>query len=1301
MGLFSFSNIKISSQSLIPTAWKKKKKKKKGWGAWSSGSKKKKQSNAKVPTLPIGNPSFNLGLPLVGAATPQLLSAPPLPPLPPPAPWKVSKDKVTPVSAKGSLKSSSIVAADQISDSSVETITANNSDENAPKTSQEIAISNVCAEPIAVFNLKTSDFQGPSISPLMASVKQAHLEDRISQEFLSAIFEKMLVGNEKELKQLDANLSQQIKNSQNSIDQLRAIFNLLQTANKSMTPSTGRNSISAITQQKIAALCKVDPLSELNDQIDPMTLIDRFCTAETTKNLNGKSQTALLTQVLQFASNILSNGYSPALMGDALLNVPPGQFSVRDSLVFAEREKYRANLKLFSMQTQPDGSYVYLHGETPYMTHDFYKNLILPANRRSLALVTMLSNEYALSAGIARLSDTTLGNRFGANSNDPILTFLGVKGQQDASLETGQPGSLVDYFVVGDDGANRTQEKNRILLFDGTGVKETQTVHNSFATFMKSTVRSPLKNRMNLFDDAIVRSNTSFEEGLKFYDKLHLRDQKLDLLTPRGLYTRLLSELSESLTQLAASKGSGKDLNIVEMGVFRELSRNKSNNSATKSSVLKRYLLAMMVNKAIMKLNDKNFDQTTPDKDAAKASQKSTTSTVSTKDLTTKKVTTSEITVTTPQNTASGGTDIPISFPNDVIRFSPTDSYLLDRKLTNFTTNLVKDSLLTMSSDYAPKLRVNEVNIVMQATSFFEQNYKEETSLINRIVRIFLDLHDEAKKASKAEDGNALWLTPTRVTRNSQLDGTLSMSMLLEAMIDLVSMFVDAQVRKTAYPLAFSVLAPVGQESRHETSLKAIKLLVQGSKGNNFDTLVNSDGLLPDLENRSPDIVVTSLTSTSAQSFRSMTQYFVDLARERDLPLVSLASASAMISYQYQQSRNLSDLASMLRSEKEPTDLAKSLRLFAQTKVGKNYLSSVTDYSLDISQERLSSFEQSLARPSKRMTRIGAGEVACLEKILSEVGSIPTDNIIFCALGLPGDFVSDNLLDTFDLAAAGQQTEVDEKIATVTVEQDGVFDDVKYEPISRDFLVTRPFDRNSFNDFTINPPSSIDDIVGRVMLTSGMTGAQFVGRFKEEARVKAIVIDEIRSYLLKKALSILSTVDMSEENLIQVDYENRSSSAQNLAKKVSAMADLPDGTFDNVFFVKDGVTKLSENELRKLTGNNVKKTASGQTFDAATIDLGTAELFYDIFDSAYFYDGLVTEKVFAPSYFDKILGVVFSSDEFKSLSDENKEKVKGSKKVNTNNQLDAGLIAADTTQGTISIMSYAAQVSKGVSVMVK
>ena len=165
--------------------------------------------------------------------------------------------------------------------------------------------------------------------------------------------------------------------------------------------------------------------------------------------------------------------------------------------------------------------------------------------------------------------------------------------------------------------------------------------------------------------------------------------------------------------------------------------------------------------------------------------------------------------------------------------------------------------------------------------------------------------------------------------------------------------------------------------------------------------------------------------------------------------------------------------------------------------------------------------------------------------------------------------------------------------------------------------------------------------------------------------------------------------DTSEKNLVKFDFSRRSPGSQSLAKTVAKTLGYDEKVFEDVFLNQESdVTQLSEDALLANTTPKVKKTATGQKIKPQLFSLGEAELFYDIFGSAYFYDGIINEYVFAPSYFDKTIGVLFYADEFATLSTGPEIKVKGGKTIDANDKTVLNLAGSDASQSTVSVMTY-------------
>ena len=1168
-------------------------------------------------------------------------------------------------------------------------------DENTPTTNKDVAINKSRIEPFVISNIKAIDFKGDPYSPMLAAIEQAFIEDRISQKYLSTTFSKINVGDN-DLSQVESRINQQLTSAQNLIDQLFLVFDLLKVTNMSMDVAQGNESISSIAMKTANALCEPEQLLVKNRlSTDPKSFLNNFGYHLTAQNLDTKSRTALVTQVLQVAAQSLGRGYTPAILNDAVVNIPKGQMQVAQNLFKKDTrtEKYPVSLKLLSARNSPATSFAFGFGSpgVMYNTHQFYKNINVQPHRRALMLSTMLANEFAVSAGLGRLSGTPLGNRFGSDSSNFIASFLGTAGISNASKETANINSLADSLVVATDGSASAHKKQRVVLLDGDNVQGTQAMQNAFSSFLKSIARSPQNNKAKRFDDALIAANSSFDDGLQFYKKLHLRDKEPTLLTPRGLYTRLLHELSKSLEQCSAPKGLGDSTAIMELTVLRDLAIQSRgfHSPGSHTTIIKQFFLGMIAHKSMLSLLESDRSQPGTNAQAEKKSPPTST-TVTIKKGNAKIGET--FTVDTTQNETSSPATKNVEFPDDMIRFSPTDSYAAG--LIWVPNNPLVYSHFDKLASVAPFFQTaaeqtKDFGVFSSTLSNLLIGIQSSNiSLMSRLANVFIELHDEARTAAKTENDTSTWLEPGRLTRNSQLDGTLAISMLFETMLDLVSIFVDSEIRKGPAKFRLKAVVPVGPNSTNDKSRKAINVLVTASKNNNFSNAISTAGLIPDLDNISKNEPLTVSNYQQPLSYKSFEDIFVDLAKERDIPLAAMTGASAMLQHTFQQTRNISNLAAELRGEKEQSQLSAALSEFSKTFMGKTFLLSVTDYSLDISQDRLNIFKNGMAESSKKVPKITLGEVFCMKKLFKEISSLPTDNLVFGVFGLPGDFLSGNLLPKYRLST-GFESSPAETVLALNVLQDGVLDEIDYQPLTREFSVLRLIDENSFSPFVKSKPTTMDDIVSRVLLTSGENGKQFINKYAVPSRARVLLKNEVYSFLLKKAFSILSVSDTSEKNLVKFDFSRRSPGSSSLAKTVAKTLGYDEKIFEDVFLNQESdVTQLSEGALLANMTSKVKKTPTGQKIKPQLLNLGDAELFYDIFGSIYFYDGIINEYVFAPSYFDKTIGVLFYADEFATLSTDPEIKVKGGKTIDANDKMKLSLAGSDASQSTVSVMTY-------------
>ena len=198
--------------------------------------------------------------------------------------------------------------------------------------------------------------------------------------------------------------------------------------------------------------------------------------------------------------------------------------------------------------------------------------------RRSMIMTTMVANELLTSAGLGRLSQTPLGQRFGSDSLDFPKTYTGVP--ESASQETSYENSLADFLLVSQEGSARvetTPGSKKVLLLDGMNFEKNDllTLTTSTSEFAKTTIRTPTKNKMGIFDSALTAGQKSCDDALEFYKMLTSRDTEPEIITPHNFYAQILKVVNSGI-QAAAGDITYADKNkIAELAILASIGRSK------------------------------------------------------------------------------------------------------------------------------------------------------------------------------------------------------------------------------------------------------------------------------------------------------------------------------------------------------------------------------------------------------------------------------------------------------------------------------------------------------------------------------------------------------------------------------------------------------------------------------------------------------------------------------------------------------------------------------------------------------
>jgi len=1150
-------------------------------------------------------------------------------------------------------------------------------DTKQPEVNNKYAINSDNPEPLAIFSFSKDD-----VPALQAAAYQAYFEDKCSLEFSKRMIEKARQLNEKAFSSIEKSIDQETKIAEQQLDSVEKYVKACLELDKNMN-DRNQQMISSFSNT-VYAFLKPDKLGlDGRISLSPTSLLNYVGGSAETITL--KSNTALMTQMMSLAAKQMTNGASSLVLGSnaAYPNRLKSENQNTDNFIDSIYESDKLiNLKSLSLSTAPNQSYIYgVSEDSSYISKLKLENLKAGTNLQKAAyLMTLLSNEMAISAGLGRLNGTQLGASFSSNL-DYRRNFWGADEQvTNATTEATTANSLVDYFVVNEEGSNRLTTQKGVLLFDGTRQKSNQLRKNSFDAFVNGSIRSPLskdENKVSQFSSAQDSAISRFEIGKNFLNTLHCRDKDVNLMTPRGLFARLISDFSESLLTLQnQEKASGQQ--TLEMCLLAIIGKVAKGDMGVNSpaNVIKRSLLSVMAKKSLQLQYVLDSASATV---SSNESQKPKTISTSTKVTTTegegekatKKTSTIQTETTDASQTAKSSTSLPFTpNPNPKNpRLCRDEKLLFDaRSNDGISSQLIfafKDlpaSGLKYVIDFQQSKTIN-----FSIQSLYDNLNKKQNGLIDKLVKIYIDLCEEAVKVCDEDSANSSVINANRLTRNSQLDGTIMLSLILEAACFLSSEFVDAKLSnfsdfedlkstaisggwqiddKELYGSNMSMRVKVGDSIISVLAARAMSSLSKAVISNDISSAFlsqNGNLIVPEMESLSQNTIVSYDDQTTVSSIKDT---FFDLIIEREIPALCFASTMGMIQYCESISAKYRDFAQQLLGIKKQTDEISSLVTFAQSNIGKNFFASLNDFSIYSARKRISFFKSEILSPSGRSSKLSLGELRCISFLLQLYSSTSTTNN-FVVTALPKDFVTKSLNRSFSVSLDRDDSTKDARMS-ILIDRSSIFSN-NQQSFSTVTLVRNPFDHRSFSYFDSKSPSGIGDIISNVILDSSKTGDQFLQEKLDTASATQTLFNEIVSHLFKKLFSTLSAVDLFSENIVDADIFAVDSNSANTARIFADVYGLSSSIFGEVFVKNSaGVSYISEDKLTSLTKLDFDMAASSVNVTLPALKFGEAELFYDLFETVYFQAGVVSRRIFTPSVLDETKGVIVNSSNFTS-----------------------------------------------------
>lgn len=1115
-------------------------------------------------------------------------------------------------------------------------------------------------EVLAVFSFTKDD-----IESLLAAVYQAYVEDRCSMEFSKFMIRLVNQSDEKFLPFIKQGVAQNITDAENQLRAVETLVKICLDVNSSMN-NLQTDALSNFAEKKYQSLNPDKVGLQGNGWFDPLGLLSKL--GGDKKEISIKSNTAVLVQLLSVVSKILVNGASSIPLGkDSLFKGKLVSTRFVNDRHFVEQGLSNddlVNMSRLSLSNERSRSFIYgIDEKGSYIEKlniDLMKG-VLPLQKAAY-LVSILSNEFAVSAGLSRLDGTKLGQSFNTGAGWRN-SFLGTEGMTDASTEASQVDSLVDYFVVNSEGKNRLTSENGVLLFDGNRIPSTEKRKNVFDAFVAGTTRFPVskaENGSQRLANGLQAANNRFDLGLEFFRKLTCRDKQQKLTTPRGLFSRLLSDISDAMFDFKSSQraNSQQARELAFLSVIGNTSKTDTGKNSP-TSVVKRILLRVMAQKAY---------QIQSSLDTASA------------------------TTTDRQSQAKMPTNGKAINTNK-LRFCMEDNKLTEDGSWSgaFNDLLLAMSDLPVSSGYARSSVVHTIKFA--EAQFLSAMLSQQDGMIDKLVKIYIDLFDEATQFCLNDNVFSSIVTPDRLTKNSQIDGTLSLSLILESAIFLAAEFVDArisdksplQIKKKSFGANKNVISKeaiaqqivfspmeievkIGENSSTYFAAKSLKAVTKASDNNDFSSLFlpeNRGFVIPEIGAMKQTTPI-SYDGQSQLTVKQIVDTFQDLITERELPAICMSIVAATAQHFSQVTAKYVSIGSQLLGESSRTNTSDAIVNFANTTLGSKFFSSLNNFSIDIANLRLRQLQREVISECGRNPKITLGEFRCLELFLKN-GYAWSPNNQFLVVALPKDFVMKSLNENYS-STIDKNSNLGDEAMFLTVERTPVFG-TKTDNFSTKFMIRSPIiDSESFDFFNSVIPKSIQDVVNNVSV-DGVPGSKFIAGKSQKEEATETLFNEVASYLFKKMFSVISSIDLFASNIEDTESFSIDKNSATIAKKFAEAYGLSPSVFNTCFlFQEDGTAKISAENIVALTIEDFDLSDQNINVKLPPLKFGEAELFYDLFESIYFQTGTIQKRVFATTILDETVGIVVNDVNFP-------RKIDGEQLVTNNGIIIAGNVS--------------------------
>ena len=839
---------------------------------------------------------------------------------------------------------------------------------------------------------------------------------------------------------------------------------------------------------------------------------------------------------------------------------------------------------------------------------------------------SVLSHEYLLSAGLGGLVGSSLGQRFGAEG-DPLKKLFGTSKIKWQTWEDSEPDSLSDCAVVDTEGNIHRDKKNRrVQLFEGSDPNN-EDYETAKSAWIDSVKSDPLNNKMGIFTKVLDEAIENFDAGEAFLRDMLGGDSELSLLTPAGLFARIIKDFAGLLEGLTvATDANLRNKNAVEIMFLVHCAKGSSNLTSDLNDLRRRmHIFACR----LANLNR----QTAINEDAGALVR----------------ITSSEASKSFQGGIAEiEGDKKDVAFA--LIPLAETSEQLgLGRKIKR-TGQQIIDSV-------ADNIDSKGLNAI--------------------IVGIFEDLQAEALKVARVSSNDATYIRKGGTTKFSGFDGAITLAFLYESFTILADAFcaVEFELDKgmefasalyyavkdmqdgdmdkeqvKAYTDTFLTTKHTIQFQGGSTDgsklNKARKFLLELSSAidnEDLSNLIDSSGTITGVVGLQETSNIGNGVNITPSGLIALSRKLLGMSK---IPMENFAIAKSIVHSMKTSTSDLSQRARALKGEvvDVPDDIA-VLKKLGSSQIGKDFINGLTPLQLRQATSRLEDFKNVKDLPYK-MGAIPAEVYKCFNFLLDEKENEFVHSAILF-IGLPSGLLSKEIMTKGTSEENASLNFSIDKVSELT----SVFD---YTPINKLFSlkysITDELIIASFEEEIA--PTNFNELV--LLLTYNVLGedepvlgSEIISLSSNPTKTRQHLNSLVESYLFKKMFETLESLTLEEEKIQLKSGDTRSFQSKELMSALGESIGLSPNLPDLFFQPEEKGLKLpDENRLKSMIQPKKVIVQGIDAWKNPVTSPGQLDAVYDMFSTKPFFVERIQDIVLSRSIFDDVYAIMINLDEF-------------------------------------------------------